>query len=209
MSIDNLPTTIPVFPLSGVVFFPKTVLPLNIFEKRYIQMIDDCMKGGKLFGMVHPKLKTNLASEVYNVGCLGKIINFNETRDKRFIINLSGIIRFKIEKELKTEKLYREFNVNYSDFIYDLNSEKKELDVKNLIRKIKSLFKKKNYLVEFDKLEKLSFDQLVNAICMIFPFSIEEKQKILETNKLEDQVEVLEKIINFSLLNTLDNETIQ
>ena len=97
MNINNLPKKISVFPLSDVVFFPKTVLPLNIFEKRYIQLVNDCMKDQRLFGMIQPK-KTSSTQDVYEVGCLGKIINFNETNDGRFIINLSGIIRFRIIK---------------------------------------------------------------------------------------------------------------
>lgn len=212
MLVNNLPKKIAIFPLSGVVFFPKTILPLNIFEKRYIQLINDCMKDHKLFGMVQPKFKTNLKPEVYNVGCLGKIISFNETSDKRFIISLSGIIRFKIEEELKTDKLYREFKVNYSDFTNDLNTKKgggRELESKNLINKINFFLRKKNYLVNYNELEKLNFDQLVNTMCMMFPFSIEEKQKLIEINKIENQAKTLEEIINFNLIDNFENKTIQ
>jgi len=99
MNINNYPKKISVFPLSEVVFFPKTILPLNIFEKRYIQLVNDSMKDQRLFGMVQTK-NTSSAKNVYEVGCLGKIINFNETGDGRFLINLSGIIRFRIIKEL-------------------------------------------------------------------------------------------------------------
>ena len=120
MNINNFPKNISVFPLSDVVFFPKTILPLNIFEKKYIQLVNDSMKDQRLFGMVQHK-NTRVAQDVYEVGCLGKIINFNETSDGRFIINLSGIIRFRIIKELKSNKLYRKFSVDYSDFFQDLN----------------------------------------------------------------------------------------
>ena len=210
MIADNLPKKIPIFPLSNVVFFPKTILPLNIFETRYIQLVINCMKDNKLFGMVQPKLKTKLKTEVYNVGCLGKIISFEETADKRFIINLSGIIRFKIEKELKTDKLYREFEVDYSSFSNDLKKkEKKDFESNSLIEKIKFLFNKKNYFVNFEKLKKLDFDQLLNTICMVSPFSIEEKQKLIETAKTEDRLKLLEKIINFNLIDNFENKTIQ
>ena len=90
MKINNLPNEIAVFPLSNAVFFPRTILPLNIFEERYVQLINDCMKGDRLFGMVQPKLKKK-NTEVYSIGCLGKIISFNEVADKRFIISLSGL----------------------------------------------------------------------------------------------------------------------
>ena len=117
MKIKDFPEQIPIFPLSNAIFFPRTTLPLNIFEDRYIQLVNDCMKGDRLFGMVQPKFKT----DVYNIGCLGKIINFEETADRRFIILLSGILRFKIKNELKIDKLYRKFTVDYSNFSDDLN----------------------------------------------------------------------------------------
>ena len=120
MKKERLPEKIGIFPLSNAVFFPRTILPLNIFEKRYMQLITDCMKEQRLFGMVQPRNKLGKIPEVYEVGCLGKIVNFKETSDKRFIISLSGIIRFRIKKELKSEKLYRTFNVDYSDFFHDL-----------------------------------------------------------------------------------------
>ena len=141
----NLPEKIAVFPLSNAIFFPKTILPLNIFEKRYIQLVSDCMKNQKLFGMVQPILKRKPKPGIYKVGCLGKIITFSETDDKRYIINLSGIIRFRIKEELITDKLYREFKVDYSDFIHDLDSKKikKDYDIKNLLSNIKLFFSKK------------------------------------------------------------------
>ena len=115
-----LPEKIAIFPLSNAIFFPKTILPLNIFEKRYIQMINDCIKNDRLFGMIQPKVKKNSEIKVYTVGCLGKITSFNETQDKRFVISLSGISRFKIKEEIFSNKLYRQFVVDYSDFKNDL-----------------------------------------------------------------------------------------
>ena len=144
MNINNLPKNISVFPLSDVVFFPKTILPLNIFEKRYIQLVNDCMKDQRLFGMIQPK-KTGKDQDFYEVGCLGKIINFNETGDGRFLINLSGIIRFRIIKELDSSKLYRKFSVDYSDFLQDLKIEKNntKYNKKDFLKKIEIFFKKK------------------------------------------------------------------
>ena len=124
MNFSELPKKIAIFPLSNAIFFPRTILPLNIFEKRYLQLIEDCIKSNKLFGMVQPKLSSNSIPEVYKVGCLGKIINCNETNDKRFIIDLSGVTRFKIKEELTNNKLYREFRVEYDDFVDDLNKKK-------------------------------------------------------------------------------------
>ena len=205
----KLPNTIPIFPLSSAIFFPKTILPLNIFETRYIQLVNDCMKNNRLFGMVQPKSKKNL-NEVYRVGCLGKIVSFNETNDKRFIITLSGIIRFRIEEEVESEKLYREFKVNYSDFLKDLDDDQSiKVPNKDIIKKIKEFFNRNDYLIEFNELEKLNFDQMISTICMISPFSVEEKQKLIETVKIEDKISALEKIINFNLLANSNNKTIQ
>tara|TARA_Y100000590_G_scaffold70042_1_gene76408 strand:+ start:3357 stop:3992 length:636 start_codon:yes stop_codon:yes gene_type:complete len=208
----NLPKKIPIFPLSNVIFFPKTILPLNIFEKRYIQLVNDCIKSNRLFGMIQPKEKGNPKPKIYNVGCLGKIVNFSETNDKRYIINLSGVCRFKIKEELATEKLYREFNVDYSDFETDLNRDsikKNEYDVNDILKKLKILFKKRNYLIDWPQLEELKFEELVNTICMISPFSLIEKQKLIEAIKMENKLKALDEIINFNLLDSLENNTVQ
>ena len=212
MKRSNLPNKIAIFPLSDAVFFPRTMLPLNIFEDRYIQLVRDCMKGQRLFGMIQPKVKSGQTPEVYKVGCLGKIVSFNEIGDKKFIIALSGIIRFRILKELSNKKLYREFNVDYSDFIDDLEVKEnitKGYTDKNLLKKIKYFFNRRNYSVKFNELEKLNFNQLISTICMISPFSVEEKQKLIETIKTKEKLEVLEDIMNFNLLDNQENKTIQ
>ena len=149
MFINNLPDKIAVFPLSNAVFFPKTILPLNIFEKRYIQLVDDCMKDQRFFGMIQPKSKPSKKNEVYEVGCLGKITSFNETKDKRYLIALTGITRFRVDKELETKKLYREFQVDYTDFSNDLKNEMSNIDtqkfqIEDILNKIQIYFKNKN-----------------------------------------------------------------
>ena len=212
MKKDNLPSKIPIFPLSSAIFFPKTTLPLNIFEDRYIQLVNDCMKNNRMFGMVQPKNNKEKVPEVYGIGCLGKIISFNETLDKRFIINLSGILRFRINKELDEKKLYRTFEVDYSEFLTDL--EKKEdqkikYDKSNLLSNIKTYFRKINYPINFSELEQLNLDLLVSTVAMISPFSVEEKQKLIETVKLEDKMKTLDEIINFNLLDFEENKTVQ
>ena len=210
MNINKLPKNISVFPLSDVVFFPKTVLPLNIFEKRYIQLVNDCMKDQRLFGMIQPK-KTSKDQDVYEVGCLGKIINFNETGDGRFLINLSGIIRFRIIKELDSSKLYRKFSVDYSDLLQDLKIEKNytKYNKRKFLKKISIFFKKKNYLININELEKQNFEQLINALCMISPISLAEKQKLIETASNEEKIKLFENIINFNLADKFKNKTIQ
>ena len=212
MKKEDLINEIPVFPLSNAIFFPRTILPLNIFEDRYLQLVDDCMKGNRMFGMVQPRNRKDLSPEVYNVGCLGKIISFNETSDKRFIISLAGLTRFRIKKELKKEKLYRSFEVDYSEFLNDLEIKKDEsfiLEKKSLLKIIQFFFEKINYPVKYNELSKLDLDELISNVSMISPFSIEEKQKLIETKKIDNKIKVLSEIINFNLLNFGENKTIQ
>ena len=209
---NNFPNKIAIFPLSNAIFFPRTILPLNIFEDRYLQLVDDCMKENRMFGMVQPKSKTGAVPEVYKIGCLGKIVSFNETADKRFIISLSGIIRFRIKNELKKEKMYRSFEVDYSEFLTDLEEKKDELasyDKKNLLNKIKIFFQKINYPIDNKELAKLNLDQLISTVSMISPFSIEEKQKLVETVGIKDKIKILDEIISFNLIDFLENKTIQ
>ena len=210
---EKLPKIISVFPLSNFIIFPETSVPLNIFEPRYLEMINDCMKKDKMIGMVQPKKnKDNSIPDLHQIGCLGKIISFNETDDKRFIISLSGLIRFKIKKELENENLYRKFHVDYSDFISDLEEKKEEkinYDKNNLLIKIKLFFERINYSVEFNELEKLNFDQLISTVCMISPFSVEEKQKLIEAIKIEEKMRLLDEIVSFNIFDLEDNKTIQ
>jgi len=209
---NNLPNKISIFPLSNAIFFPQTVLPLNIFEDRYIQLVNDCMKENKMFGMVQPKTKIGRSPEVYNVGCLGKIISFNETTDNRFIISLSGIIRFRIKEELSEEKSYRKFNVDYSEFLSDLQKQENKkinYDKNDLLNRIRVYFQKINYPIDFNELKKLDWSQLVSTVSMISPFSTVEKQKLIETLKIEDKIKLLDDIIKFSLFDYQENNTVQ
>ena len=212
MKKEDLPNKILVFPLSNAIFFPRTILPLNIFEDRYLQLVDDCMKGNRMFGMVQPRNNTDISPEVYNVGSLGKIISFNETTDKRFIITLLGLTRFRIKKELQKEKLYRSFEVEYSEFLDDLEIKKVETfssEKKNLLKKIQIFFEKINYPVKYNDLSKLDLDELISNVSMISPFSIEEKQKLIETREFDNKIKVLNEIINFNLLDYEENKTMQ
>ena len=210
MKKEDLPKKIAIFPLPNAVFFPKTVLPLNIFEDRYLQLVSDCMKENRIFGMIQPKDTGGKKPDVYSVGCLGKIINFNETEDKRFIITLSGITRFQIKEELSTKKLYREFDVDYSPFFQDLDNKIGKISHDgDLLKKIEIFFTKINYSVELDQLFKLNFDQLISTVCMISPFTIIEKQKLIETIKTEDKVKILDEIISNNIFDLEENKTIQ
>ena len=209
--MKSYPKQIPIFPLGGVIYFPKTNLPLNIFETRYLKLVNDCMKTNKLMGMVQMKKD---GTEVYKIGCLGKINEFQKTDDGRIIINLIGITRFEIIKEIDSSKLYREFIVEYNKFQNDLkneNNEKmKEHDLELLFKKTKSFFKKNGLLLNWNEFKKLNLTQQINTLSMIAPVSNEEKQKLLETISVNDKSKTLSEIIEFYLYEkSINKKTIQ
>ena len=203
----KLPNQIPIFPLSGVIYFPKTNLPLNIFEKRYLDLVNDAIKKDKLMGMIQSRKSDN---EVYKIGCLGKISDFQKSDDGRVLINLTGLTRFEVLEEKENAKLYREFKVNYEKFLLDLKPIKEEIDIEPLITKIRVFFKKSGLLLNWKEFEKLEQTQKINTLAMIAPITNEEKQKLLESISLGEKVEVLKNIINFYLHEVdFNNATVQ
>ena len=205
--MKKFPKVIPVFPLSGVIYFPKTNLPLNIFEQRYLNLVNDAYNKDKLMGMVQSKKEGNA---VYDVGCLGKISDYQKSKDGRILINLTGVSRFKILKEINSNKLYREFQVDYKNFIDDTNNQISEINAFSLMEKVKNFFKKNGLLLNWKEFEKLDNMQKINTLAMIAPITNEEKQKLLESISIENKVKTLESIISFYLYETgLNNQTIQ
>ena len=214
MKKEDLPNQIPIFPLSNFIIFPKAAVPLNIFEPRYIEMIDDSMKSNKCIGMIQPKniVIRNNNPELYEVGCLGKITSFKETEDGRYLIELKGLIRFENIKELKTEKKYRVLSVNYKNFIQDLKSEKENLkfsDLELIFKDLKSLFEKRGFIINWRALEKQSLDETINALAMASPFSLEEKQVLLEAKNLDTRKNKIAEILSTYTYDVYDNTTIQ
>ena len=210
--IDHLPNKIPVFPLSNFIIFPRTTLPLNIFEPRYIDMVDDAMKSNRIIGMVQPKKFNQNVPMLYNVGCAGKITSFNETNDGEYLIVLVGISRFKIIEELENDKLYRECSISFNDFHYDLEENKEEIkfsDLELIFKELKSLFIKEGYIINWKELEKQSLDQTINALSMASPFSLEEKQVLLETINLNERKLKLEEILKTYTFDNFSNKTLQ
>ena len=215
MKRENLPKKIAIFPLSNFIIFPKTSVPLNIFEPRYIEMINDSMKTDKLIGMIQPKiLKGNKldTNELYEVGCLGKIISFKETDDGRYLIDLKGVIRFQIIKEIKTNKKYRECEINYENYLQDLSEKKEDLkfsDLELIFKDFKSLFEKRGFIINWKALEKQSLDETINALAMASPFSLEEKQMLLETINLDLRKNKIAEILSTYTFDEYDNTTLQ
>lgn len=205
--LKKLPTQIPVFPLSGVIYFPKTNLPLNIFEQRYLDLVNDAVHKDKLMGMVQSK---KMGEEVYKIGCLGKISDFQKSNDGRIMVNLTGLTRFEVLEEKENLKLYRVFKVNYEKFTMDLNPIKEVVNVESLMKKAKIFFEKGGLLLNWKEFDKLDLVQKINTLAMIAPITNEEKQKLLESVSLQEKVGVLENIVNF-YLHEVDfyNQTVQ
>ena len=208
----KLPKIISVFPLSNFIIFPNTSVPLNIFEPRYIEMIDNSMKTDRIIGMIQPKKQKGSIPQLYNVGCAGKITNFNETEDGRYLIVINGISRFKILKEINNNKPYRECEISFDEYIEDTKENYNEIkftDLELIFKNLKTLFKKKGYLINWKELEKQSLDQTLNALVMASPFSLEEKQALLETININKRKIELEKILNTYVVDEFNNKTIQ
>ena len=211
--INKLPPTIPIFPLSNFIIFPNTTVPLNIFEPRYIQMIDDSMKSHRMIGMIQPKKSGELKKpDLYEVGCIGKITSFNETDDGRYLVIINGISRFNINKEIETNKLYRICEVNYEKYNRDLDDKVEKFALKDLdkiFKDLKNLFEKKGFLVDWSNLKKENFSNTLNTLSMASPFSLEEKQVLLETKDLNTRKLMLEEILNTYIRDDFSNKTIQ
>ncbi len=212
--MKNLPAKLPIFPLSNFIIFPKTTVPLNIFEPRYIDMVDDSMKSNKLIGMIQPKNSNNQyeVPKLHQVGCVGKITSFKETEEGRYLIELKGVARFKSIKELDTLTKYRVLQVNYDDYIEDLDNKKEDLkfsDLELIFKDLKSLFEKKGFIINWKALEKQSLDETINALAMASPFSLEEKQVLLEAQNLDTRKNKIAEILKTYTHDIYENNTIQ
>jgi len=215
MKKEELPNTIPVFPLSNFIIFPKTTVPLNIFEPRYVEMINDSMKKNKFIGMIQPKSINNensLAPSLHKIGCLGKITSFKETDDGRYLIDLKGIIRFKIVKEIADNKPYRSCEINFEDYLNDLSEKKENLkfsDLELIFRDLRQLFEKRGFIINWKALEKQSLDETINALAMASPFSLEEKQVLLEAVNLDLRKNKIAEILSTYTFDEYNNTTLQ
>ena len=210
----DLPKKIPIFPLSNFIIFPQTTVPLNIFEPRYIEMINESMKKDKLVGMIQPRSSTEdlLSPALYDIGCLGKITSFKETDDNRYLIELKGLIRFHVLKEINSTNKYREFEVDYNDFYHDLENKKEELkfsDLELIFKDFKSLFEKRGFIINWKELEKQSLDETINALAMASPFSLEEKQVLLEAKNLNNRKDKIAEILSTYSYDVFNNTTVQ
>ena len=215
MIFKNLPKIIPVFPLSNFIIFPRTTVPLNIFEPRYVDLINDSMKSNKLIGMIQPrysKNNDNFIPDLYQVGCMGKITSFKETNDNRYLIELKGLIRFQIVNEIKSNKKYRECEIDFKNFHQDLENEEQDIkfsDLELIFKDLKSLFEKRGFIINWKALEKQSLDETINALAMTSPFTLEEKQVLLEAKNLDNRKTKISEILATYTFDQYNNTTIQ
>lgn len=195
----DLPQTIPMFPMNGVILLPRSTLPLNIFEPRYLQMTDDVLAGDRVIGMIQPQrgsepdLKAEKDVPIRTIGCVGRVTEFSEIDDGRMLITLTGICRFHIDSEQKTDLPYRTFNVSYNAFEDDLlpGLGEQKVDRDNLLNVLKTYLDIHELNADWDSIHQSSNEFLVNTLSIISPYGPEEKQALLEANNLKARSEVL------------------
>jgi len=213
--MSNLPKIIPIFPLSNFILFPNTSVPLNIFEPRYLDMVNDSIKKNKYIGIVQPKNQKkdkNISLELHEIGCLGKITSFKETGDGRYLIELKGLIRFNIVNETNSNKKYRECKIDTSNFLDDLNNKKENIkfsDLEIIFKDLKTLFEKKGFIINWKALQEQSLDETINALAMASPFTLEEKQILLEAKNLDIRKSKIAQILKTYTFDQYNNTTIQ
>ena len=207
--LEKFPIKIPVFPLRNAIFFPETNLPLNIFEPRYLKMVEKAIKSDGVIGMIQSK---EVDGEVFKVGCLGKINDHKKTGDGRILINLYGLSRFKIDKEINNNEPFREFRVNYDFFKNDTNNKYlvEENTFKKFIENSKKLFEKQGMGLNWQELSKIKKTQQIYTLVMISPFSVSEKQKLLEIPQVNDIAKTFIELTSFAFYeDTTKNNIIQ
>jgi hypothetical protein len=209
-SVGEVPATVPVFPLSGALLLPRAHLPLNIFEPRYVQMIDDVLAGDRVIGMVQPRFDRGDSDEdetveeappLCAVGALGRIVSYQETGDGRYLIQLGGICRFRILEELETSRLYRECRISCAEFADDLSSDfgEENVDRDALIRAFQNYLDANDLEADWKSVRAASNEALVNTLAMMSPYGPAEKQALLEAPDLAARAETLVAITEMEL----------
>ena len=211
-SIDELPSKIAIFPLTGAVLFPQTQLPLNIFEPRYLQMIDEVLSSpDRIMGMIQPNISKNdpNSKNLKKVGCAGRISSFSETGDGRYLVTLTGLVRFEVNNELDTTTQYRQVITNYDNYKEDLLPANVEnIDRKSLLILIKKYLEQRNLLIDWEIIEQSPTEQLINYSGVLVPFEPEEKQLLLETKSLFDRCKTLESLFqSYQFQNNQDSNS--
>ncbi|MHA6262969.1 LON peptidase substrate-binding domain-containing protein [Arenibacterium sp. CAU 1754] len=208
----DLPDTIPVFPLPGALLLPRSRLPLHIFEPRYLQMLEDALKTPqRLIGMVQPNPRPGSDKDLHSIGCGGRVTQFSETEDGRYMITLAGISRFRIEHEIDGFQPYRKCEVSWSGFDRDLGSCETDpgFDRPTFMQLLERLFSSRQLSTDWDTLNDADDELLINSLSMLLDFSPEDKQALLEAPSLTTRRETLVTLIEFSMRGGANEETWQ
>ncbi len=207
---DDLPDTIPVFPLDGALVLPRAPLPLNIFEPRYLNMVDDALMGARLIGMVQtaPGGQED-APALADVGCVGRITSFTETPDSRYLITLSGVCRFRVVEELRAKTPYRQVRADFARYDHDLRvkPDNAEIDRAELIKVLRVYLEANELKADWSSIESAPVETLVNSLAMICPFDPPEKQALLEAETLRDRSQALAALMRMSALSGTDGSS--
>ncbi|WP_425407014.1 LON peptidase substrate-binding domain-containing protein [Hwanghaeella sp.] len=225
---EDLPDDLPIFPLTGVLLLPRAQLPLNIFEPRYLNMITDALGEGRMIGMIQPRIPRDFVQgredeeedvldpdfdreqpPVFPVGCAGRITQFEETDDGRFLINLRGIARFKIAEEMPMRDGYRRVQADWSDYLADLvePNEAAPIDKERLFTSLKPYFEAQEIQANWDAIHDTPSERLINSLSMICPFEPLEKQALLEAASLKDRLDVLTSLVEMAVLETTHEDS--
>jgi Lon protease-like protein len=201
---DDLPAVIPVFPLPAALLLPRSELPLNIFEPRYVAMIDAALAGDRIVGMIQPdegKGPCSLGPSLCKVGCAGRITSFAETGDGRYMVTLTGIARFVVVEELVTNTLFRQCRVSATSFVVDFaaSADESEVDRSSVLKTFRDYLDAHNLEADWDSVGRASNETLINALAMMAPFGTAEKQALLEAPDLRARAETLVALTEMSL----------
>ncbi len=209
-ALSDLPKSLPVFPLSGVLLLPGGNLPLNIFEPRYVAMVETAMAGGRMIGMIQPADETSdaKAPPLKAIGCAGKIVEFHETTDGRYVINLNGISRFRVAEELESHQGFRQVRPEWSAFENDLSSsECLGLDREKLIALLRFYFQKEQMNCEWSQIENANDGKLITCLSMICPFDAQDKQALLEADDCKARAALFMTMLDQAVHNAADAES--
>jgi Lon protease-like protein len=207
----DLPDVIAVFPLAGALLLPRGTMPLNIFEPRYVAMIDDALRSGlRLIGMIQPDTAhpgSESRPNLYKIGCVGRITQISETGDGRYLLSLTGIARFRIEEELNVDSPYRQCRVSYAPFVDDFTARKgeDEVDRKSLLRALADFLKANDLKADWEGIENAPNEALVNALAMMSPYGSAEKQALLQAPDLKTRAEILVAMTQIELARKTTN----
>ena len=201
---ENIPSSIPIFPLDNFLLLPFGKLPLNIFEERYIKMTIDSLKSHRMIGIIQPKNNNN---ELFQMGCIGKITSYIETPDYRLVLNLEGICRFVLDERNLNARGYYQASINCDDYLEDLNNLEPNIDRTSLIQKYSNFFKMKKLDIDKDVLSETSNLQLLSTLAMLAPFNKIDKQAILESPNISSRIETINSILDLNTFQVVSNKS--